>query len=227
MADAIYAGDAGYLKTCTKCGETKDAYGFPKAANRPDGFYPVCKPCKCEEAKEYREAHPERILERNRSYRSRNPQKVEGFRVQWREKNPDGDKVSKEKYRLNNTDKVRKSARAFMRRKRNTPQGRLECAIVDGVRRGIKGGSKAGRRTFDLLGYTAADLKAHLERQFLPGMTWENHGRWHIDHRVPLSSFAYETPDCPNFKAAWALTNLQPLWAKDNLQKHAKHLLLV
>lgn len=60
---------------------------------------------------------------------------------------------------------------------------------------------------------------AHLERQFLPGMTWENRGEWHIDHIRPLCSFQFQTPDCPQFREAWALTNLQPLWAQDNLKK--------
>lgn len=64
----------------------------------------------------------------------------------------------------------------------------------------------------------------HLERQFLPGMTWENHGRfgWHIDHIIPLSAFNFETPDHIDFKRAWALSNLQPLWWQDNLKKRAK-----
>jgi 5-methylcytosine-specific restriction endonuclease McrA len=52
-------------------------------------------------------------------------------------------------------------------------------------------------------------------------MTWDNyaHDTWHIDHIVPLSSFLFDTPDDPGFKSAWALANLQPLWAKENMSK--------
>ena len=67
----------------------------------------------------------------------------------------------------------------------------------------------------------------HLERQFLPGMTWGNRGEWHIDHIVPLASFTFTSPDDPEFRAAWALTNLRPLWAKDNIRKSAKRTHLI
>lgn len=73
-----------------------------------------------------------------------------------------------------------------------------------------------------LVGYTLADLRAHLEARFVDGMSWENIGAWHVDHRRPLASFDISGPDCPEFKAAWALSNLQPLWARDNLIKGAK-----
>lgn len=78
---------------------------------------------------------------------------------------------------------------------------------------------KGGRSWERLLGFTLADLMAHLEAQFLPGMTWDNRGEWHIDHIRPLCSFSFQTPDDPQFREAWALTNLQPLWAADNLRK--------
>lgn len=60
-------------------------------------------------------------------------------------------------------------------------------------------------------------------------MSWENYGRdgWHIDHRVPLAAFKFNTPDDPDFKVAWALTNLQPMWATDNFSKGARRLLLI
>jgi len=80
-------------------------------------------------------------------------------------------------------------------------------------------GKKLGQSWQALAGYSTAQLMAHLERQFLPGMTWENFGAWHIDHRRPLASYAFKSTDDPDFRAAWALTNLQPLWAVDNMRK--------
>lgn len=83
-------------------------------------------------------------------------------------------------------------------------------------------GKGGGAHWLSVLGYSLADLRAHLEAQFVDGMSWENMGAWHIDHIRPLSSFKITGPDCPEFKAAWALSNLQPLWALDNMRKGAK-----
>jgi hypothetical protein len=82
--------------------------------------------------------------------------------------------------------------------------------------------NKSGNSWKTLVDYTLADLMAHLEARFAPGMTWANIGEWHIDHRRPRSSFAYSSPDDPEFKNCWALHNLQPLWAADNLAKGAR-----
>ncbi len=83
--------------------------------------------------------------------------------------------------------------------------------------------NKARRSWVDLLPYTVDDLKAHLESQFVDGMSWENAGEWHIDHIRPVSSFNYDSPDHPEFLQCWALDNLQPLWATDNCSKNAKY----
>lgn len=74
-----------------------------------------------------------------------------------------------------------------------------------------------------LTGLSWEDLKAHLEYKFQPGMSWDNYGRdgWHIDHIRPLSSF--DLTDIEQLKQACHYSNLQPLWAKDNLQKSDKY----
>src|SRR3546814_14803337 len=64
------------------------------------------------------------------------------------------------------------------------------------------GDGKNGRSWETLVGYTVADLMAHLERQFLPGMSWDNRGEWHIDHIRPLCSFEFTSPDDPQFREA-------------------------
>jgi hypothetical protein len=104
-----------------------------------------------------------------------------------------------------------------------TPRGRIDNAVSCGVLRGIRRGSKNGRHSFSLLGYSLDDLMRHLEAQFEPWMTWENYGfyGWHIDHIRPLASFTYDTPDDPQFKEAWALSNLRPLRSVDNWRKGA------
>ena len=95
-----------------------------------------------------------------------------------------------------------------------------------GVANSLKDG-KNGRSWEALVGYTISDLMEHLERQFTKGMTWANRSDWHIDHIIPISSFRFETTDDPEFRAAWALSNLRPLWASENIRKSAKRLLLI
>jgi hypothetical protein len=71
-----------------------------------------------------------------------------------------------------------------------------------------------------MLGCTLAELRAHLEAQFQPGMTWANYGAWHVDHRRPLSSFDLSDP--AQVVVACHHSNLQPLWAVDNIRKGAR-----
>jgi len=63
--------------------------------------------------------------------------------------------------------------------------------------------------TIDLLGYSAEDLRAHIEALWVSGMSWDNHGEWHIDHKRPMNSFGPSTPP----SIVNALSNLRPLWA--------------
>ena len=77
-------------------------------------------------------------------------------------------------------------------------------------------------KTFDLLGYTPKQLMAHLESQFTDGMSWDNMGEWHLDHIRPVASFNFDSTYHPELKKCWALNNLQPLWAKDNMSKGNK-----
>jgi hypothetical protein len=86
---------------------------------------------------------------------------------------------------------------------------------------------KQGKSWKDLVGFPVADLKRHLERQFVPGMSWENRSLWHIDHIVPLASFTFTSADDPEFSAAWALSNLRPLWKSENLAKNDQRLFLL
>ena len=67
----------------------------------------------------------------------------------------------------------------------------------------------------------------HIESQFKDGMTWDNYGKngWHIDHIIPKSLFQFKSSEDDEFKQCWALCNLQPMWAFDNLSKGNKYVL--
>jgi hypothetical protein len=98
--------------------------------------------------------------------------------------------------------------------------------MKNAIRRGLRLG-KGGQSWKALVGFSLEELKTHIERQFLPGMSWENMEEWHIDHILPLASFEFSETTGPGFKAAWALTNLRPLWAEDNISKKDKRLVLI
>jgi hypothetical protein len=68
-----------------------------------------------------------------------------------------------------------------------------------------------------LIGCSITQLREHIEKQFTDGMSWDNYGKWHVDHIVPCSAF--DLFDASQQQACFHFTNLQPLWAKDNRAK--------
>lgn len=158
----------------------------------------------------------QRCKDYQKEYRS-NPDNAEKIRLR--------QKTRLESRTPEQVEEDREYARLYqLERCRNSPKARIDRSMSGGIYKSITEGSKARRSWESLVGYTAAELMAHLERQFLPGMTWGNYGRggWHIDHVIPRSAFNYETPEDIDFKRCWALENLQPLWEFDNLSKGAK-----
>jgi hypothetical protein len=115
--------------------------------------------------------------------------------------------------------KRREYTRNYMRKRMSeNPKIRLSMAVSAGIRRSLKTG-KGGKGWESLVGYSIDRLMEHLQKHFQPGMSFENYGEWHIDHKIPLAAHNFETPDDIDFKRAWALGNLQPLWAVDNIKK--------
>lgn len=84
------------------------------------------------------------------------------------------------------------------------------------------GTSKFRQKTFDILGYSVDDLIRHLESQFEPWMTWDNYGKWEIDHIVPDSFYNYSSIYDVAFRESWKLSNLRPLEKSLNASKGAK-----
>lgn len=82
----------------------------------------------------------------------------------------------------------------------------------------LRGGYKKKSRTHEILGCDFGFFKAHVERQFHKGMTWDNRSKWHIDHIIPMASAKTEG----DVIALNHFTNLRPIWAKDNISKGAQ-----
>lgn len=116
-------------------------------------------------------------------------------------------------------DDIRRNARVKKRQRyAKDPVFRIKHLMRNHVRRCLRAKSQS---TMKYVGCSAEQLKKHLEGMFCGGMSWENHGSsgWHIDHVRPLASFDLRNPadvqKCNHF------SNLQPLWASDNLRKGA------
>jgi hypothetical protein len=122
-----------------------------------------------------------------------------------------------------NRIEIRERTRYLKRKRREDVQIRLNDRISRAIHHSLKNG-KQWYHWEDLVGYTTNDLKWHLEKQFKDGMSWDNyrHDGWHIDHIIPLKAFNFNSCEDIDFKRAWALDNLQPLWGKENMSKGVK-----
>jgi hypothetical protein len=171
---------------------------------------------------EYRKkrAHVEREQERKR--RALNPKAARDRTQKWRAKN-------REKLAAASRAKWPERRAREMRRKRERYAADPLYALKSSTRNRISASFRRmgfGKRskTGQIVGCDWAELKRHIERQFLKGMDWSNRGTvWHIDHILPIASANSEE----ELIALCHFTNLRPLWALNNLQKHAKRTHLI
>lgn len=124
-------------------------------------------------------------------------------------------------WKKNHPERVRLYYRIRDRKLRATERGKLNKNISYSVYFSLKK-KKGNRHWEDIVGYTIDQLMKHLEKQFTQGMTWENYGDWHVDHKIPQAAFNFQTSEDIDFKRCWALKNLRPMWAKENISKGAK-----
>jgi hypothetical protein len=106
-----------------------------------------------------------------------------------------------------------------MRRRRDI-EFKLRCYISTSIYNSLKNDKGCSFEKF--LPYSILELKEHIEGLFTEGMTWDNYGEWHIDHIYPQSLLPFSSLEDHNFQKCWKLSNLQPLWAYENLQKSNK-----
>ena len=109
--------------------------------------------------------------------------------------------------------------RAYEKAKRaSDPSFRFKQAMRSMLANRLKGANDGkGGRSSVLFGCPIEELRIHLEAQFAEGMTWDNYGRWHVDHIRPCASF--DLTDKAQQRECFHFTNLQPLWALDNIRK--------
>ena len=124
-------------------------------------------------------------------------------------------------YRDHKDKTIKQNIKYQNERKKRDPAFKLECNLRCRVYHALKkDDANKTDKTMKLVGCTPNFLKGYLEAKFTDGMTWGNHGMWHVDHIRPCSSFDLtkeeEQKKCFHYK------NLQPLWGADNLEKGAK-----
>jgi hypothetical protein len=118
-------------------------------------------------------------------------------------------------HKLHNKEYYDNYWKSYFKTRYNTDLNfKLTHIIRKTVNRGI---FKKQSSSVKSLGCSVGELRSHLESMFKSGMSWDNHGRWHIDHIRPLSSFDLNDPS--QFNEACHYKNLQPLWAIDNISK--------
>ena len=202
---ARYKGDTVMVtKKCTKCGETKKLSEFTKNKSS-------CKMC----TKVYKRIYDEKNKDKTKVHYKENKDEIKASNKAWKAKNKDKVKSYNKVYKTKNKDK-----RNTYQRNRliEDPIYKLTRNLRRRLYNAIKDNYKKGSAIKDL-GCTLDECKQHIESLFKPGMTWNNwtYDGWHLDHIIPLSSFNLE--DREQFLQAHHYTNLQPLWAKDNMTK--------
>jgi hypothetical protein len=175
----------------------------------------------------------------NKLYSEINKDKIKARKVisnkLWQEKNKEKNKEKRKIYNENNKEKIRESKKISGRkyyqnnkekfneyrrnRKQNQPLFKLRCNLSSRILKAFKSKSLfKSQYTIDMLGCDLKTAKAHLEKQFTKGMNWSNQGKWHVDHIIPCASAKNEEELIKLFH----YTNLQPLWAFDNISKSDK-----
>lgn len=155
------------------------------------------------------------INKKNRIEKNKESRKIEG--KEYYLKNKDKCLEKCKIYYNNNKDKKKLYVRNYKKliRKQNPIIKLIE--LQRGRIRKVLKNNKKSNKTIKLLGCTGSFLKQYLESKFLPGMSWDNHGKWHIDHIIPCASFDLSKSE--QQQECFHYTNLQPLWAVDNLKK--------
>ena len=225
-------------KICSKCKGEKKVCEFGNSKSSKDGLLSYCKKCNNNRGKNYHSENLEKHSDRVKKYYQINIDKERKKRKEWRNNNLDYNKLYYEKnkdkvslinksWRDINGEKIKKyrETRKFINniqakdRRKNNIIVNLSHRIRSRMSLFVKKLKiKKTNKTFEIVGCSPNFLRNYLENKFTLGMTWDNQGKWHIDHIIPLSSAKTEE----ELYKLCHYTNLQPLWAEDNIRKSNK-----
>jgi hypothetical protein len=207
------------MKTCSKCRVEKDLHEFHNCSKSKDLHKSRCKSCIKIEKREYIKNNKDKILQYKLLNKDKIAQWYKEYQLKNKEKISEYLKIYRISYDLKNKDKIlQQKLKQIKIRYQQDPLFRLKTILRRRFYTAIKY-NKKDESIINLLGCTIEELKNYLEAQFKPGMNWQNHGikGWHIDHIKPCSSFDLSKPE--EQRKCFHYTNLQPLWAEENLRK--------
>ena len=173
-------------------------------------------------AKAYYQEHRDKVLKQRKVFRdSLSSEAKKGMRDyarQWYSKNFEKERERRKIYRENNKDRFKLY---YERYEAKNPHSRFGRLLRHRVRISLKAQDlRKNEKLVKLLGASAKEVRKYIQSKFLPKMSWDNYGKWHIDHIIPLKNFDLSKPQ-ERYKA-FHFTNLQPLLALDNLRKGSK-----
>lgn len=220
------------MKKCSKCHVEKPSEMFTKSKSTSSGLSCQCKQCKAGIDKKYREANHEKKKEADRRYYAANSDKIRRRAKDWYDtntervteykrnyfqENKDAIYEYRKEYKQENGKQINSYMNEYMKsRYKNDLNYRIKSICNKRLRDYIRNKTK---QTMDYVGCDVDFLRLWLEFLFVEGMTWDNMGSvWHIDHVRPCNSFDFnneeEIYDCYHW------SNLQPLFARDNISKN-------
>lgn len=178
-----------------------------------------CVECRLVKNAKERESLSDYHAEYRKRYQAANREFYRAYQARMRIESPERARRAALKWRLENKKKIHIADNNYQKQRyQSDPAYRcmkiMRSRFSIALRQAKLGVSGSLRKT---LGYDAAELVAHIEKQFLKGMTWDNQGEWHVDHIIPVSRYFAE--GVSDYAIINRLSNLRPLWAKDNLAK--------
>lgn len=178
-----------------------------------------------EDHKKWYEKNKEKRIEASKKWNKENKERRREISKKWKEENPEKVREARKNWEEENKEERTEYKNKWRKEKYHTdPCYKLRNLTSVMVRKGLKEG-KGGESMLPYVDWNSyEELKQHLESQFEDWMTWDNHGEWHIDHIKPQSVLLEDVTsmDDPKFRECWALENLRPLEARENMSKGNK-----
>lgn len=212
------------MKLCNKCNIEKSKSEFYKDKYKKDGYKTHCIQC----TKSYFEENKKSLLESRKVYYLNNKDKIVESKKVYREKNKEHFSEYRRKYYQDNIDRHKETSKINYNKNKKKILDKyknrldtdpffkfiqnLKCNIRNSL---TKTGYSKKTRTFEIIGMEFIQFREYIESQFKDGMSWDNYGEWHLDHKTPISWANSEDEAI----LLCHYSNYQPLWSFENISK--------
>ena len=178
--------------------------------------------------REYYKNHKKELVVQNKKYRKNHREEIAAKAKEYQENHREKIAACRREYYENHREEAaaysknhREELSAYQKKRMSTPEGKIIAILRTRLRNALKGELRAAP-TLKLLGCSIKYFLLYIEKQFKPGMAWDNHAKfgWHLDHIKPIASF--NMLDLEQQRACFHYSNLQPLWWQENLIKNGK-----